>query len=82
MHCRYETFVRAACPVDSRADLYEATFESDRTIPVEVILKAIEECEPRKAFQEDIAADLARTLKCKVTLVGHHSGVKTTVIAP
>lgn len=82
MRCRYETFVRASCPVDDRADVYQATFESDRTIPVEDILKAVVACEGVKKFQEDIALDLARDLKCQVTLVGHHSGVKTTVVAP
>lgn len=82
MRCRYEVQIVAACPVDDRPDLYEATFESESCIKVESILDAISPWRERKAFQEEITEDLARTLKCRVTTVGFHSGVKTTVEAP
>lgn len=82
MICRYETKIVAACPVDDKPDLYEATFESDDTIKVELILEAIAKYATEKKFQEAITADLARDLRCRVTTVGYHSGVKTTVIAP
>lgn len=82
MRCRYETQIVAACPVDDRPDVYEAVFESEGCIKVEDILAAIAPWRERKAFQETITEDLARTLKCRVTTVGFHSGIKTTVEAP
>lgn len=82
MRCTYETRIVAACPVDDMPDVYEATFESDNTIRCEDILAAVEKYATEKAFQEVITADLARQLRCRVTTVGYHSGVKTTVIAP
>lgn len=82
MQCRYETRIVAACPVDSKPDVYDATFESDDTIRCEDILNAIGKFATEKAYQESITSDLARELRCKVTTVGYHSGVKTTVIAP
>lgn len=82
MICRYETRIVALCPVDSKPDVYEATFESDDTIRCEDILAAIGKWATEAAYQEQITADLARSLRCKVTTIGYHSGVKTTVIAP
>jgi hypothetical protein len=82
MHCKYEMKIVAACPVDSKPDIYEATFESDDTIQVEQIIAAVGKYATEKAYQEVITADLARQLRCKVTTLGHHSGVKTTVVAP
>lgn len=82
MICRYETRITAACPKDGMPDVYEATFESDDTIIVERILEAVGKYQTEKAYQEVITADLARTLRCKVTTIGFHSGVKTTVVAP
>lgn len=82
MICRYETRLVAACPVDDKPDVYDVTFESADTIPVERILEAMQPYAERKAYQEDITAELARELKCHVTSVGYHSGVKTTVQAP
>ncbi len=82
MQCRYETKIVAACPVDSKPDVYDAVFESDDTIRCEDILAAVGRFATEKAYQEAITADLARDLRCKVTTVGYHSGVKTTVVAP
>jgi len=82
MLCKYETRIVAACPVDDKPDLYEATFESDDTIRCEDILKAIGRWATEKAYQEVITAELARELRCRVVTVGYHSGVKTTVSAP
>lgn len=82
MHCKYETRIEAACPVDDKPDVYEATFESHDTIRCEDILAAIGKYATEKAYQEAITADLARALRCRVTTVGYHSGVKTTVVAP
>lgn len=82
MICVYETRISAACPMDGKPDIYEATFTSEETIKCEDILEAIAPYAIEKAFQEQITADLARKLRCKVQTVGYHSGVKTTVIAP
>lgn len=80
--CRYELQIAAACPVDDKGDVYDATFESGDTIQVERILEAVAKYATRKAFQEVVTAELARDLRCRVVTVGYHSGVKTTVIAP
>lgn len=68
--------------MDGGPDIYEAVFESDDTIRCEDILNEIGKFATEKAFQEAITANLARRLRCKVTTVGYHSGVKTTVVAP
>lgn len=82
MICKYETRIVAACPVDDKPDVYEATFISDDTVQVERILEAVAKHATEKAYQEIITADLARQLRCRVITVGYHSGVKTTVEAP
>ena len=82
MLCRYETKIVAACPVDSKPDVYDATFESDDTIRCEAIIAACGKYATEAAYQEAITADLARELRCRVVTVGYHSGVKTTVSAP
>lgn len=82
MICKYETRIVAACPVDDKPDVYEATFESEDTIRCEDILAAVGKYATERAYQEVITADLARALRCRVTTVGYHSGVKTTVVAP
>lgn len=82
MICTYEYRIVAACPVDDKPDYYDAKFEAQATIPVEDILKAVEVYKTEKVFQEEITARLARLLNCRVTTVGYHSGVKTTVVAP
>lgn len=82
MLCKYETRIVAACPVDDKPDVYDATFESDDTIRCEDILSAIGRWATEKAYQETITAELARSLRCRVTTVGYHSGIKTTVSAP
>lgn len=82
MQCKYEVRIEAACPVDEKPDVYEAMFESHDTIRCEDILDAIGKYATEKAYQEIITADLARKLRCRVTTIGYHSGVKTTVVAP
>lgn len=82
MICKYETRIVAACPVDDKPDVYDATFISDDTVQVERILEAVAKYATEKAYQEVITADLARELRCRVITVGYHSGVKTTVEAP
>lgn len=78
----YETQIRTICPADKELDFYHARFESTRTILVEDIVKAIAAWENKKAYQEDITANLSRSLGCSVMTIGWHSGVKTTVTVP
>lgn len=70
------TFSRR-CPVDDAQDRYELKVEATCIVKVEDILAAVEAL-PAKAFQEDITLQLAAQLGCRVTTIGHHSGVKTT----
>jgi hypothetical protein len=63
-------------------DVYEAEFESSTMVKVEDILDALRPFENEAAFQEAVTASLARSLGCKVTTIGEHSGVKTVVVAP
>lgn len=82
MICRYATTIICACPLDDGRDTYQAEFESPSIIKVEDIIAAISVLVEAKAFQEDITESLARNLGCKVTTIGMHSGVLTTVVAP
>ena len=82
MICQYQTTLTGLCPVDDSNDVYDVTFESYSMIPVEDILTAMRSYNGFQQFQEQTTAELARTLKCRVTTVGFHSGVKTTVSAP
>ena len=77
----YELEITCACPVDADPDVYQMTVKSRRTIPVEEILKAVNELTKEKLFQEDLCYKLHRRINACVTLVGYHSGVKTTSIA-
>ena len=70
----------AICPVDQKPDVYACTVEAHRVISVEDILAESKKLKELEMFQEDICQELHRSLACKVTLVGHHSGVRTEVI--
>lgn len=72
--------VVAVCPVDGRNDWYECTIRARRVIPVEAILAAVEAMRGRKLYQEDLTAELCRTLSAEVETTGHHSGVRTRVV--
>lgn len=82
MICRYSMTVRCGCPVDDLPDVYEVEFENSVLIRVEDILAAVSGFSATKVFQEDLTADLARRLSCRVRTVGYHSGVRTEVEAP
>ncbi len=73
------TFARR-CPVNDAQDLYDLRIEATRVVKVEDILAAVAAL-PEKAFQEEITVELAAKLGCRVTTIGHHSGVKTTCSA-
>ena len=75
MRVTYSFTMEAVCPVDKKKDVYEVEVISDRTIPVEDILRLTKD-QP-EAFQETLTENLARLLGAKVISTGHHSGVKT-----
>jgi hypothetical protein len=68
------------CPVDDAQDFYECKFETTGLLKVEDIL-AVVAALPEKAFQEDITVTLAAQLRCRVTTIGLHKGVRTTCTA-
>lgn len=82
MKCRYETRLVAACPANGDVDLYFVAVESDAMVPCERILEEVRKLTGVRRYQEDITSVLAEALACRVTTVGYHSGVKTTVEAP
>ena len=90
MKVTYETEIPTMCPEDGEGDIYRVSFESWRAILVEDIKTAIEDAtsgpyrDPpqRPRFQEEMTDFLSRRLTCKVTSIGYHSGVKTTVTCP
>lgn len=78
MEATHEMNFARQCPVNERQqDIYHLKVETDRLIQVETILAAVEAL-PEKAYQEEITTHLAQKLMCRVTTIGHHSGVKTT----
>jgi hypothetical protein len=68
------------CPVDDAQDFYECKVETAGLLKVEDILAAVGTL-PEKAFQEEITVALAANLKCRVTTIGFHKGIKTTCSA-
>lgn len=81
MKCRYETRMRALCPITNGFDFYDVIVESDELIVIEKLQPTIDE-HARKAFQEEITVQLAKALNATVTTIGYHSGIKTTCTAP
>lgn len=73
--------VRAICPVDGSADLYDAIVRVDRILEVEEIRAAVAAATRAPIYQEELAQKLARTLGASIELVGRHSGVGTLVVA-
>lgn len=82
MNCKYELKLRAICPIHECDDVYDATVESAETIYVERLLEFAAKCATTKETQEQITETMARAFpNCRVTTVGYHSNVKTTVTA-
>ncbi len=75
MLVKYSFTFQCTCPVDNLADLYDVEITSDKTIPVEEILDALESIN-RKDFQEEITRSLARQIPARVKTTGYHSGIK------
>jgi hypothetical protein len=81
MKVKHELTIIAKCLVDETRDEYQCTVETECFIQVETILDAARQLSERKIYQEDLCVLLAKNLggDAGVTLVGTHSGVKTTV---
>ena len=75
MQVTYSFWMEASCPVDNLADLYEVEIVSDKVIPVEDILMALESVN-RKQFQESLTEAMAREIPARVKTTGYHSGIK------
>jgi hypothetical protein len=84
MKVKHELTMWARCPVDQTLDEYQCTVETECLIKVEDILKRTQRFHTIEGgiFQEDVCAELANEIggDATVTLVGTHSGVKTTVM--
>lgn len=79
MPTTHTTTITGKCP-HGCPDVYEATFETGRLIPVEVIQAAIACYTHGPVYQEDLTRKLADCLRCRVTLVGSHQAFKTVTI--
>lgn len=73
----HATTITGKCP-HGCPDVYEATFEVERLIPVEVIETAVKCYTLAPVYQEDLTRKLADCLQCRVTLKGSHGGFITT----
>jgi hypothetical protein len=83
MLCRYEVTVRAICPIHKVADTYDVTVESPHEIIVENILEFVAALATTEETQEKLTDTIAAKFPgTQITSIGHHSGVKTTVVAP
>jgi hypothetical protein len=67
----HTTIITGKCP-HGCPDVYKATFETERLIPVEVIQAAITCYTLAPVYQEDLTERLAECLQCRVTLKGGH----------
>ena len=75
----HATTITGKCP-HGCPDVYEATFEVERLIPVEVIKAAIDCYTLAPVYQEDLTRKLAECLQCRVTLKGDHGGFASTTV--
>lgn len=73
----HKTTITGKCPHGS-SDVYDAVFETNRLIPVEVIQAAITCFTIAPVYQEDLTKKLADSLQCRVTLTGVHKQFTTT----
>lgn len=73
----HTTTITGKCP-HGCPDVYEATFQTRRLIPVEVIQAAITCYTMGPVYQEDLTRKLAECLLVKVTLKGSHGAFTTT----
>lgn len=73
----HKTTITGKCP-HGCPDVYEATFEVERLIPVEVIRAAVTCYTLAPVYQEDLCRRLAECLQCRVTLKGSHGAFATT----
>jgi hypothetical protein len=77
MNVKHELTIFNRCPVNGAQDVYQLTVEARTIVKVEEIIAAVADL-PTPAFQEELTVALAGRLHCRVTTIGHHTGVKTT----
>lgn len=75
----YELTHRTPCPNGGLMDAYAIKIESEQTIMVEDILKAMKEA-PSPTFQEALADWLRNQLGARITITGIHYGIKITCL--
>jgi hypothetical protein len=80
---RHEFRLAGVCPVDASTDHYDVVVETDRLLPVEKMLEVAADAVAEPRFQEQIARLISNRLGIgvQVTLVGHHSNVRTVSTA-
>ena len=79
----YKLEVKARCPKDHGTDVYQVTLESDSIIFCEDIVAWFKKnAGNRRVFQESLTKQAATALGCRVTTVGHHSGIEVTCVSP
>jgi len=73
--------VSARCPRDGAIDVYRVSFEVDRMIEVETLVEVCREYADKSIFQEVLTEELSTRFMARVTTVGKHGVVETTVTA-
>lgn len=73
---KYHLTINAICPVDQSKDTYECVVEKNDIVKVEDILDVVQKLTKAPVFQEHLTAQLAASLRAKVTTIGVHSNVK------
>ncbi len=80
MICEHELPVKSKCPINGVNDFYECRVIVDRFVTCEEIVKACEQFQNKKIYQETLTQKLADDLKATVVTTGHHAaGVLLTV---
>ena len=80
MRVEHHLAVRATCPVDGTADVYDVVVRTGRVIKVAEILAVSERLAQAPVFQEALTCGLASELGAEVQSTGWHSGVRTVVV--
>lgn len=76
----HKTTIVGKCP-HGCPDVYQATFQTNRLIPVETIQAEINKATAEPIYQETLTQLLADRVGCIVTTIGDHGGFRTECIA-
>ena len=72
MVCRYTFKIRAVCPADGSADVYQVTVTSAEIIRCEKLIAIAAGYAGMAIYQEVLTNELASALKCSVRTTGYH----------